>query len=139
MTTLDRAKGAEAEIRELDGRIEDLEELIERKRSRLEGGKASVITDTPRGGKSTDWTNTVALIMEYQEELAEACRDREILRGYIREAKELIYALEDGNQRTALSLYYLRGLKWPKIALAMGCDERTLYRWRDSALEKLQK
>lgn len=116
----------------VDIRIEALDELIDRTRSKLEGSRASMVSDMPGGGGHGDWTNMICKLEEYEAE-------RERLDGIYREVKDAIERLEDERYRTALMLYYIMGKSWRMIADRMGYDERTVQRWHGRALQELKK
>lgn len=119
------------EVRFLDARIEALDELIDRTRSRLYGSKSSGLSGMP-GGKGGDWTNLFTRIEGLEEEKTQ-------LKQMLDEAKALFRSLPRSEHRTAMELYYVRGLSEPKIALSMGVDLRTIQRWKAAATEIIEK
>lgn len=131
MSTVDVSRWLES-ARFSDERIEALEELIIRKRSRLEGSKSSGLSDMPGGGGRGDWTNSIALIEGYEQELKRLRELREDVSRTIQELSRIEYV-------TALELYYLRNMGWAEVARAMARDDKTVRRWRDSAIEEIAK
>jgi hypothetical protein len=55
------------------------------------------------------------------------------------EAGRLISLLDEPNQRQVLGLYYIKALDWEAVALLLGYTKRSLYRIRDSAVERLER
>lgn len=115
----------------MDIRIEALDELIDRTRSKLEGSRASMVSDMPGGSGHGDWTNMICRLEEYEAERAR-------LDAIYREASAAIEGLEDERYRTALHMYYIMGRDWQGIADRMGYDVRTVHRWHGRALQELE-
>lgn len=119
-------------MRFIDARIEALDELIDRTRSRLYGSKSSGLSGMPGGGKGGDWTNLVARIETLEAEKRE-------LEAELERAKTAIKGVSDSKWRTAAELYYIRGYAEPKISLAMGVELRTVQRWKENAIRELER
>lgn len=118
-------------MRHIDARIEALEELIARTRSRLYGSKSGGLSGMPGGGRGGDWTNLVSRIETLEGE------KRQLEEQY-ESAKNAIHDLSRSEYRTAMELYYLRGYPEPRISLAMGVDVRTIQRWKSSAIAEIE-
>ena len=121
---LERARYAEE-------RIEAVEELIARARSRMEGSRQA---GAGGGGGSAkrDFSDALARIERYEDER------RRIQEAYD-EVREAIDALSNERHRTALELYYLRDYEWTRVAEALGYDERTMTRWHAAAKAEIAK
>lgn len=101
----------------------EIERRIERKiaerealRARMLSVHSPQITGMPRGGKSHDWTDTVAAVIDETDainaEIAALCRVK-------REVREAIDAVEDARQREVLELRYRCYMRWEEIAVAL--------------------
>lgn len=116
----------------------EIERRIERKigerealRARMLSVHSPQITGMPRGGKSHDWTDTVAAVIDETDainaEIRELCR----VKAQVREA---IDTVEDAREREVLELRYRSYLRWEEIAVQMGYDIRWVYRLHGEGL-----
>lgn len=120
-------------VRTLEMEIEAKLEQIDRLRALL-SGRSQRVRDMPRGGQAHDWTDTVAKVMELEQEL-DAHIDR--LVDLKREIAAAIAAVADGQCRVLLEYRYLCGWEWQRIAEAMHFDRVTVWRLHGRALQKI--
>lgn len=118
--------------RTLDGEIDCKLEQVMRLRSRLTSC-TRLLTDVPGGG-TTDWTDTVARVLELEEEIN---GDINRLIDLKREIRERIDAVENPTHRQLLELRYLCGMSWRKIAGKMHYSEDWVKEMHTHALEAL--
>ena len=121
------------QMRTLDKRIEQRLEELARLKSQLTRATA-LISDMPRGGGHTDWTDTLAHAMELEERLAEDVSDMIATKSLIRNA---IDQVEDGRYRLLLEKRYIIGKSWRAIAREMNYDESWIYVMHRRALKKV--
>lgn len=118
-----RARGA-------NQKIDALDELIERMKSRSEGGG-----EKGGGGgsrKPGGLEKFAASIETYEAKRAETERIRD-------EVYEAICGLNDQRYQTALIRYYIIGQDWIDVAETIKKDRRTIERWHGRALIELEK
>ena len=117
-------------VRNIDRRIDEATERVDRMRARLEAGRMSQITGMPRGG-SGDWTETldrlIGLEAAVNRRVREMCRLKRL-------AMEAIDAVDEAKLREVLELYYLDGFTWEQVAERMELDVRWVYRLHGRAL-----
>lgn len=106
--------------REVDRRVDEATERVERIRSRLESGRMSNITGTPRGG-AADWTDTANALIELERRVNARVRDMCRLK---RLAMDAIDQVEEARLREVLELYYLDGYTWEQVAERMDITPR---------------
>lgn len=116
--------------RGLNQKIDALDELIERQRSRMEGGGSK--SDGGRNRKGGGLENHIAKLETYEAERDEAAKVRD-------EVFEAICTLEDKRHQAALIRYYITTQGWQHIAETLGVDRRTVTRWHEFALEELKR
>ena len=121
------------QMRTLDKRIEQRLEELARLKSQLTRATA-LISDMPRGGGRTDWTDTLAHAMELEERLADDVSDMIATKSLIRNA---IDQVEDGRYRLLLEKRYIIGKSWRAIAREMNYDESWIYVMHQRALKKV--
>ena len=123
------------QARDVDRRVDEAQERVERLRARLEAGRMSQITGMPRGG-SGDWTQTADRLIELEQ--AVNARTRELVRWKLA-AMSAIDAVAEIRLREVLELYYIDGLTWEQVAERIGlCDVRWVYELHGRALEKVR-
>lgn len=116
--------------RNVDRRIDEATERVERVRARLEAGRLSRITGQPRGG-AQDWTETADRLIEMERDVN--ARIREMCR-LKRLAQEAIDRVDEARLREVLELYYIDGYSWDAVAKRMGIDKRWMFRLHGRAL-----
>ena len=116
--------------RQVDRRVDEAQERVERLRAKLESGRMSAVTGMPRGG-SGDWTQTADRLIELEQ--AVNARTREMVRWKLA-AIDAIRAVEEPRLSEVLELYYIDGMTWDKVAQRMGLDQRWVYRLHGRAL-----
>lgn len=117
--------------RNVDRRVDEATERVDRLRAKLEAGRMSRITGMPRGGAS-DWTETVDRLIELEQgvnaRIREMCRLKRL-------AQEAIDRVDEARLREVLELYYLDGFTWDQVAERMGFkDVRWVYELHGRAL-----
>lgn len=119
--------------RNVDRRVDEATERVDRLRAKLEAGRMSRITGMPRGG-SEDWTATADKLIELERvvnaRIREMCRVKRL-------AMEAIEAVDEMAYRELLELYYLDGYSWEKVADAMHYSRRNVTRMHGAALKKV--
>lgn len=118
----------------LDKRIERREEEAARLRAKLEKTN-SHISDMPRGGDGSDWTDAAIKVMELEQRIRQ-----EIYRlcELKRQIGEAIDAVEDGRYRTLLELRYRNYFTFEKIAVEMNYSYMQVHRLHKAALEAVR-
>lgn len=116
--------------REVDRRVDEATERVERIRAKLEAGRMSSVTGMPRGG-GADWTKTADRLIELERVVNQ--RTRELVRWKLA-AIDAIRNVEEPRLAEVLELYYLDGLRWEDVAQRMGLDVRWVYRLHGRAL-----
>lgn len=116
----------EAQI--LRDRIDDLED-------QLTGIRAQQITDMPRGGQAMDTGDLVArkvdLLTMYKHDLALA--DEALKAIY-----ECIRSVDNIRDRTILSMHYVDGTSFGRIAEMLSYSQRQIKRFNKNAVENMQ-
>ena len=116
--------------REVDRRVDEATERVERIRTKLESGRMSSITGMPRGGGS-DWTETADKLIELERVVNE--RTRELVRWKLA-AIDAIRAVEEPRLAEVLELYYIDGFNWSQVAEKMHYSEVQIWRLHGQAL-----
>ena len=116
--------------RDVDRRVDEAQERVDRLRARLEAGRMSSVTGMPRGG-AKDWTETADRLIELERVVN--ARTRELVRWKLA-AIDAIRAVEEPRLAEVLELYYIDGLTWEQVAQRMGLDVRWVYRLHGRAL-----
>ena len=120
--------------RNVDRRVDEATERVDRLRAKLEAGRMSRITGMPRGGAS-DWTETVDRLIELEQgvnaRIREMCRLKRL-------AQEAIDRVDEARLREVLELYYIDGFTWEQVARTMGLDIRWVYRLHGQALLRVK-
>lgn len=118
--------------RGINAKIDALDELIERAKSRLEGGGS-------RGGGGGGGSRKPGGLEKILCQIDTYERDREKMEQIRDEVYDAICMLEDKRYQTALIRYYINGQEWQDIADRMEVDRRTVTRWHGRALQELEK
>ena len=100
------AKAFLSRARNIDRRIDETLERMERIRARLEAGRMSAITGMPRGG-AQDWTDTADRVIELEKRMNAQVREMVRLK---QGAMDAIEGVADSRLREVLELRYLSGL-----------------------------
>lgn len=119
-----------AQARHIDGLIQAKLEQIAKLRASITRGTA-MISDMPRGGPMSDWTDTAARVADMESELREQINLMIDIKGEITEA---IMTVPDMELRTLLNYRYLTGWSWARIADAMHYDRATIWRKHKDAM-----
>ena len=120
--------------REVDRRVDEATERVERIRAKLEAGRMSSLTGMPRGG-GADWTETADRLIELERVVNQ--RTRELVRWKLA-AIDAIKSVEAPREAEVLELYYINGYKWSQVAERMSLDERQVFRLHRRALLKVK-
>ena len=120
--------------REVDRRVDEATERVERIRAKLEAGRMSSLTGMPRGG-GADWTETADRLTELERVVNQ--RTRELVRWKLA-AIDAIKSVEAPREAEVLELYYINGYKWSQVAERMSLDERQVFRLHGRALLKVK-
>ena len=116
--------------RDVDRRVDEAQERVDRLRAKLEAGRLSRVTGMPRGG-GADWTETADRLIELERVVN--ARTREWVRWKL-DAINAIRSVEEPRLAEVLELYYIDGLTWEQVAQRMGLDQRWVYRLHGRAL-----
>ena len=119
--------------RDIDRRVDEATERVERLRARLEAGRMSSVTGMPRGG-AKDWTETADRLIELERVVNQ--RTRELVRWKLA-AIDAIRAVEEPRLAEVLELYYINGFTWEQVAQRMGITERWIQSLHGRALLKV--
>lgn len=119
--------------RDIDRRVDEATERVERLRARLEAGRMSSVTGMPRGG-AKDWTETADRLIELERVVNQ--RTRELVRWKLA-AIDAIRAVEEPRLAEVLELYYINGFTWEQVAQRMGITERWVQSLHGRALLKV--
>ena len=116
--------------RDLDRRVDEAQERVDRLRAKLEAGRLSRVTGMPRGG-GADWTETADRLIELERVVN--ARTREWVRWKL-DAIDAIRSVGEPRLAEVLELYYIDGFTWEQVAQRMGLDQRWVYRLHGRAL-----
>lgn len=119
--------------RQVDRRVDEAQERVERLRAKLESGRMSAVTGMPRGGAG-DWTQTADRLIELEQRVN--TQTREMVRWKLA-AIDAIRSVEDDRLSEVLELYYIDGFTWDQVAERMGLDKRWVFRMHGRALMKI--
>ena len=124
------------QARNIDRRINETQERLQRLHARLEAGKRTNYSELPRGGARNDWTEVVDQAMALEGRL-----NRQIAEMYALKhlAMTMIESVPDTLMREVLELYYLDGVGWGYVARRIGADKRQVYRLHGKALLMIQR
>lgn len=119
---------------EAQHRIDDKTEEIERIRQRLYPGSQK-LSDMPGGGKRSDWTDTIAEIIEIENGIKDEIAELTNVRQSVLDA---INAVEDDRYRVLLEKRYINDKTWQTVADEMHIDYLTTWRWHCVALSMVE-
>ena len=118
----------------IDQRIDRKIEEAARLRAKLTQATA-VISDMPKGGGVSDWTNADIKVMELENaikaEITELCKIK-------RQIKEAIDAVDDKRYRDLLEMRYRDMWSWEQIAVEMSYTYRHVTRMHGKALRAIK-
>ena len=122
-------------VRDIDRRIDENQERVDRMRARLEAGRMTALTGMPRGGRN-DWTDTMDRLISLEQRInariREMCRLKHL-------AMDAIDQVNDARYRELLELYYIDGYTWEQVAKQMEyTDVRWVYVLHGRALRKVK-
>ena len=120
--------------RNVDRRVDEATERVDRLRAKLEAGRMSRITGMPRGGRE-DWTATADKLIELEKRVNARIRDLCTLK---HAAMDAIDHVAEARLREVLELYYIDGYNWEQVARTMGLDIRWVYRLHGQALLRVK-
>ena len=120
--------------RDVDRRVDEAQERVDRLRAKLEAGRLSRVTGMPRGG-GADWTETADRLIELERVVN--ARTREWVRWKLN-AIDAIRSVGEPRLAEVLELYYIDGLTWEQVAQRMGYEVRQIYRLHGVALRKVK-
>lgn len=120
--------------RNVDRRVDEAIERVDRLRAELEAGRMSKITGMPRGG-GEDWTATADKLIELEKRVNARIRELCALK---HAAMDAIDRVDEARLREVLELYYLDGYTWEQVAKMMQLDQRWVYRLHGKALQKVR-
>lgn len=106
--------------RDVDRRVDEAQERVDRLRAKLEAGRLSRVTGMPRGG-GADWTETADRLIELERVVN--ARTREWVRWKL-DAIDAIRSVGEPRLAEVLELYYIDGFTWEQVAQRMGITER---------------
>ena len=119
--------------RNVDRRVDEATERVDRLRAKLEAGRMSKITGMPRGG-SEDWTATADKLIELEQRVN--ARIRELVR-VKHLAMDAIDRVDEARLREVLELYYIDGFSWEQVAQRMELDVRQVFRLHGRGLQRI--
>lgn len=122
------------QVRQIDRRIDEATERVERLQAKLEAGRMSSVTGMPRGGR-TDWTETADRLIELERVVN--ARTRELVRWKLA-AIDAIRAVEEPRLAEVLELYYIDGFTWEQVAERMNYDKSWVLRLHGRALAQVR-
>ena len=119
--------------RNVDRRVDEATERVDRLRAKLEAGRMSRITGMPRGG-SEDWTATADKLIELEKRVNARIRDLCALK---HSAMDAIDRVDEARLREVLELYYIDGFSWDQVAQRMELDVRQVFRLHGRGLQRI--
>ena len=119
--------------RDVDRRVDEAQERVDRLRAKLEAGRLSRVTGMPRGG-GADWTETADRLIELERVVN--ARTREWVRWKLN-AIDAIRSVGEPRLAEVLELYYIDGMTWEQVAQRMGITERWVQSLHGRALLKV--
>ena len=124
---LSRAMILDMEIRGKMEQIERLHSWVTRCTQKISG--------MPHGGATSDWSDTVARILDLEEALK---ADIGRLTDMKQEIKSAIESVKNLEYRHLLESRYLCGWSWQKISDDMHCSRSTIWRMHQKALAEVK-
>ena len=117
-------------------RIRRLAEQIEELRTRKAYPGSPSLDAMPHGSNPSDLSDYAARLDELERRLGEeqVAADRAAL-----EIIETINRLTDEDEKSVLTLYYVRGYRWDRVAVEVSYSWRHVLRLRDQAVKHLAR
>lgn len=117
-------------------RIRRLAEQIEELRTRKAYPGSPSLDAMPHGSNPSDLSDYAARLDELERRLGEeqVAADRAAL-----EVIETINRLTDEDEKSVLTLYYVRGYRWDRVAVEVSYSWRHVLRLRDQAVKHLAR
>lgn len=117
-------------------RIRRLAEQIEELRTRKAYPGSPSLDAMPHGSNPSDLSDYAARLDELERRLGEeqVAADRAAL-----EVIETINRLADEDEKSVLTLYYVRGYRWDRVAVEVSYSWRHVLRLRDQAVKHLAR
>lgn len=117
-------------------RIRRLAEQIEELRTRKAYPGSPSLDAMPHGSNPSDLSDYAARLDELERRLGEeqVAADRAAL-----EVIETINRLSDEDEKSVLTLYYVRGYRWDRVAVEVSYSWRHVLRLRDQAVKHLAR
>lgn len=130
------AKEQLCSLRRMSQEINTMQDYITMLRQEAEGVGAMRLSDMPKGGISKDMSDTIAKIIDLQNDsyrlILSRLEKRERLMIQIAQIKK-------SDLRTVLIRRYIVGEKWEAIASKMDYDLRSVFRLHGEALQALEE
>ena len=121
---------------DIDATCDEIEQI----RARIVRCTSAVVTGTPRGGggagSTFDWTDTLLKACELEDALRDKLEAMLALRS---EISASIAAMPDSAERQVLTLRYVNGWRWNRIAQEMHYSVDNVWRLPRRALELYSK
>lgn len=121
------------QVRTLEMQVESTMEQIKRMRSILTRC-TQMVSDTPSGGRRSDWTDTLLELQTAEADLQEQVHQWLAIRKQVADA---IAALENPMYRQLLEYRYLNCMSWTKIASKMHYSPDYLQRMHANAIRQI--
>lgn len=117
-------------------RIRRLAEQIEELRTRKAYPGSPSLDAMPHGSNPSDLSDYASRLDELERRLGEeqVAADRAAL-----EVIETINRLADEDEKSVLTLYYVRGYRWDRVAVEVSYSWRHVLRLRDQAVKHLAR
>ena len=117
-------------------RIRRLAEQIEELRTRKAYPGSPSLDAMPHGSNPSDLSDYAARLDELERRLGEeqVAADRAAL-----EVIETINRLTDEDEKSVLTLYYVRGYRWDRVSVEVSYSWRHVLRLRDQAVKHLAR
>ena len=116
------------EVKILSKRIDDLED-------QLANLRAQRITDMPRGGKALGFDDLIAKKLDLRDKYIE---DLNLAEDAIKVIYECIRSVDCIRDRTILSMNYVDGMSYSRIAEMLSYSPRQIKRFNKNAVENMQ-
>ena len=130
------AKEQLSSLRRMSQEINTMQDYITMLRQEAEGVGAMRLSDMPKGGISKDMSDTIAKIVDLQND------SYRLILSHLekRELVMLVIAqIEKTEPRTVLIRRYILNEKWEDIAAAMGYEMSQVYRLHSEALQAYEE
>ena len=104
--------------------------------ARNEGLRSPRLDGMPRGGGGNGLDEQIARIDALERKAAKA---RQKALDLAEEIEDMIDSLEDNRYKTVLSMRYLKGFSWVKVAMEMNYAEKYVFALHGKAIEELRR